>query len=176
MSQTTEGQKTAAALAGATAREGIGIGEATSGVAAMIGNAVKTITVDAGQAGAGVAAFLAPVMGPAAVGAGAATQGAVLSMAAFDIGAWSIDQDQLAMVHKNEMVMTASQSDGLRNVISAASGGLSGGGTTHNHNYGAMNVNASGRGIEAMIKADPKGAAKGIAHLIRQGHLSGLRA
>ena len=46
LSQSAEGQKTAAALAGASARAGAASGEAMSGIAAIVGNAVKSITID----------------------------------------------------------------------------------------------------------------------------------
>jgi hypothetical protein len=169
--QAKEVAKTGAAATGAAAREGIGAGEAASGVATMIGNAIKTITVDAGQAGAGVAAFLAPIMGPGAVAAGAATQGAVLSMAAFDIGAYRLDEDQIAMVHKNELIMPAAEAGAFRSMLSgAASGGVTGGGDTHHHYSGDIHVNAAQGDIEKLIKANPKGAARGFYYLVKNGH------
>ena len=89
----------------------------------IIGNAVKSITVSAGEAGAGVTAFMAPFIGPAAVAEGAAVKGAVLSLAVFDIGAWQIDQDQIAMVHRNEMVMPAAEAGAFRSMLSSAANG-----------------------------------------------------
>jgi hypothetical protein len=45
-----------------------------------------------------------------------------LSLPSFDVGAYNIDQTQLALVHKNEMIMTPSQADGVRNMINGSSG------------------------------------------------------
>lgn len=176
LSQSAEGQKTAAALAGASARESIAGGEAASGIAQVIANAVKAITVDAGQAAAGVTAFMAPFIGPAAVGAGAATEGAVLSFAAFDIGAWQIDQDQIAMVHRNEMVMPAAEAGAFRSMLSnAANGGATGagsGGDSHVH----LNVNAlDAHSVKNWMSNNSRQIMGALNQAMRNGDHLGLR-
>ena len=176
LSQSAEGQKTAAALAGASARESIAGGEAASGIAQVIANAVKAITVDAGQAAAGVTAFMAPFIGPAAVGAGAATEGAVLSFAAFDIGAWQIDQDQIAMVHRNEMVMPAAEAGAFRSMLSnAANGGATGagsGGDSHIH----LNVKAlDAHSVKNWMSNNSRQIMGALNQAMRNGDHLGLR-
>ncbi len=178
LSQTAESQKTAATLAGAAAREGVAGGEATSGIAAIIGNAVKSITIDASTAGAGATAFMAPFIGPAAVAEGAAVKGAVLSMAAFDIGAWQIDQDQVAMVHRNEMVMPAAEAGAFRSMLSGAANGASGGaatasgGDTHVH----LNVSALDAGsVKNWLSNNSHQIMKAMNQAVKNGDHLGLR-
>ncbi len=174
LSQTAESQKTAAALAGAAAREGVAGGEAMSGIASMIANAVKSITVDSAAAGAGATAFMAPFIGPAAVAEGAAVKGAVLSMAAFDIGAWQIDQDQVAMVHRNEMVMPAAEAGAFRSMLSnAASGGAgASGGDTHVH----LNVSALDAGsVKNWLSNNSRQIMTAMNQAMKNGDHLGLR-
>ncbi len=175
LSQTAESQKTAAALAGAAARSGIAGGEATSGIAAVISNAVKSITVDAGTAGAGATAFMAPFIGPAAVAEGAAVKGAVLSMAAFDIGAWQIDQDQVAMVHRNEMVMPAAEAGAFRSMLSSAANGggaNAASGDTHVH----LNVSALDSGsVKNWLSNNSRQIMNAMNQAVKNGDHLGLR-
>jgi hypothetical protein len=176
LSQTAEGQKTAAALAGAAARQGIAGGEAASGMASIVANGVKSVTVDAGVAGAGATAFMAPFVGPAAVADGAAVKGAVLSMAAFDIGAWQIDADQIAMVHRNEMVMPAAEAGAFRSMLSGvANGGGSGaasGGDTHVH----LNVSALDSGsVKNWLSNNSRQIMNAMNQAMKNGDHLGLR-
>jgi hypothetical protein len=96
--------------------------EAAGSVADIAGKAaavIKSIMASSAEAFAGVFGFMAPLLGPAAAGPAAAqaTVAGAASIASFDIGAWNIPQDQLAMVHKNELVMTASQGDAFRSFV-----------------------------------------------------------
>jgi len=172
--QTTEGAKTAASITGAAARSGVAAGEASAVSLPVIGAAIRSITASAAETFAGVFGFLSPVMGPAAAAPAAAAQSTVAAVAAFDVGAWSINQDQLAMVHKGEMVMTAGQSKGLRSVINAAqsayggAGGSARSGDTYN---GDIHVHATTAGIEDLVNANPKGFVNAMRRLQRHGHL-----
>ncbi len=123
LSIAAEGQKTAAASAGAAARSGISAGEAAAGQATIFSSVLRSIIASASETFAGVFGFLSPIMGPAAAGPAAAAQGAVMSVAAFDIGAWSIPHDQLAMVHQNELVMPAAEASAFRSMLSSQAGG-----------------------------------------------------
>lgn len=179
LSQAAESQKTAAAAAGAAARQGVAAGEASSGFAAVAANAIKAISIDAGAAGAGATAFMAPFIGPAAVAEGAAVKGAVLSMAAFDIGAWQIDQDQVAMVHRNEMVMPAAEAGAFRSMLSGAAqgggqggGGQGSGGDTHVHlNLSAMD----GASVQNWLAGNSRQIVKALDAAVRKGDHLGLR-
>jgi hypothetical protein len=178
LSQTTEGQKTAAAIAGAAARGGIAGGEASASMAQTITAAVKSITVSASETFAGMFGFLAPFMGPAAAGPAAAAQGAVMSVAAFDIGAWSIPQDQLAMVHRNELVMPAAEAGAFRSMLSGATkgGGSAGtsarGGDSHVH----LNVSALDAGsVKNWLGGNSRQIMKAINQAVADGNHLGLR-
>ncbi|HUO54274.1 MAG TPA: hypothetical protein VMU18_06020 [Rhodoblastus sp.] len=175
LSQAAERQKTAAAMAGATARGGIAAGEGASSLASLIANAVKSISIDASAAGAGAAAFSAPFLGPAAVAEGAAVKGAVLSLAAFDIGAWQIDQDQIAMVHRNEMVMPAAEAGAFRSMLTNAAGGgapSGGGGDTHVH----LNVSALDAGsVKNWLSNNSRQIMKALDQAVKNGDHLGLR-
>jgi hypothetical protein len=169
-----EGQKTAAASAGAAARTGISAGEAAAGEANIFATVLRNITASASEAFAGVFGFLAPVMGPAAAGPAAAAQGAVLSVAAFDIGAWSIPQDQLAMVHKNELIMPAAEAGAFRSMLSNQSNGAQSpaAGDTHVH----LNVSAmDAASVKNWLAGNSRQIMKAMNQAVRNGDHIGLR-
>lgn len=171
-----EGQKTAAATAGAAARTGLSAGEAAAGQAATFASVLKSITASASETFAGVFGFLAPVMGPAAAGPAAASMGQVMSVAAFDIGAWSIPQDQLAMVHRNELVMPAAEAGAFRSMLSQQVNGggasVQGGGDTHVH----LNVNALDAGsVKNWLGNNSRQIMKAINQAVKNGDHLGLR-
>jgi len=173
LSVAAEGQKTAAASAGAAARSGISAGEAAAGQATILGSILRSITASASETFAGVFGFLSPIMGPAAAGPAAAAQGSVLSVAAFDIGAWSIPHDQLAMVHKNELVMPAAEASAFRSMLSGhAAGGPSSGGATSVH----LNVSAIDSGsVKNWLSANSRQIMKAMDQAMRNGDHLGLR-
>ena len=86
-----------------------------------------------------------------------------LLIPSFDVGAWSIPHDTLAMVHANEMVVPArgGVADSVRGLLSGGSVAASSavGGTTviHNHNYnGALMDRASvTKAVIAYQKSNP---------------------
>jgi hypothetical protein len=113
---------TEAGAAARTAAEGEGM---AAGLAIKTANAVKSIATDSAQAFSGIFAFLAPLIGPAAVGPAAAGEATVMAAAsgiASAAGGWVVPSDQFAMVHKNEMILPATISQGLRDMISANGG------------------------------------------------------
>jgi hypothetical protein len=170
-----ESQKTAAATAGAAARGGVSAGEAAAGAATNMASVLKSISASAAETFAGVFGFLAPVMGPLAAGPAAAAQGAVLSVAAFDIGAWSIPSDRLAMVHQNELVMPAAEAGAFRSLLSQqANGGASAqnGGDAHVH----LNVNALDAGsVKSWIGSNSRQIMKAMNQAVQNGDHLGLR-
>lgn len=102
----------------------------------LIMNAIKAIFVGSKQTAAGVTANLAPTMGPLAIPAGAAAGAVVAGLASFDVGSWRIPEDQVAAVHKDEMIVPArgGVADMFRDYLTGG-GGDAGGGTTHIHNW-----------------------------------------
>ena len=147
------------------------------GIAALVANGIRAITVDAGQTFAGVAAFLSPFMGPAALGPAAAAQATVLSVAAFDVGAWNVPHDQLAMIHKGEMVPTASQSEAIRSLPGLLARGGGGGGAnvsvapTTNLNISAI----AGAGVGSWVRNNGREFMNAINDAARHGAHLGLR-
>jgi hypothetical protein len=172
-----ESQKTAAAAAGAASRGGIAAGEAAAGQASILGSVLKSITASASETFAGVFGFLAPVMGPAAAGPAAAAQGVVASVAAFDIGAWSIPQDQLAMVHRNELVMPAAEAGAFRSMLSGATkGGRAAGPTTGGGASVHLNVSALDAGsVKSWLGGNSRQIMKAINQAVADGNHLGLR-
>lgn len=172
-----ESQKTAAVTAGAAARVGVSAGEAAAGQASTLASVLKSITASASETFAGVFGFLAPVMGPAAAGPAAASMGQVMSVAAFDIGAWSIPQDQLAMVHRNELVMPAAEAGAFRSLLSnrANSGAASSppsAGDTHVH----LNANAmDAASVKSWLSGNSRQIMKAMNQAVRDGNHLGLR-
>jgi hypothetical protein len=128
----TETAKTTATVTGASERAAADETASSGSILSMIGNALKAITVDAGQTFAGIFAFLAPTLGPAAAGPAAASQASVLATAAtlgiggFDVGAWNLPSDMLAVVHAGETILPANFAAGFRGAVSGGSGGGSG--------------------------------------------------
>lgn len=116
---------TAATQAGVAERSASVAAGSVADLAGKAAAVLKSIIASSAEAFAGVFGFMAPLLGPAAAGPAAAAQATVAGMASvasFDIGAWSIPEDQLAMVHKNELVMTASQGEAFRNVLDNGGG------------------------------------------------------
>ena len=123
-----EDAMTTASVAGAGERASADAAASSTGILAMLGNALKAIAVDAGQTFAGVFAFLAPILGPAAAGPAAASQATVLATAisiggGFETGAWNLPSDRLALVHAGETIMPADFASGFRSAVGGGSGG-----------------------------------------------------
>lgn len=120
---------TTASQAGAAARTAADGEGMAAGLAIKAASALKSIMTDSAQAFSGIFAFLAPIMGPAAAGPAAAGEATVMAAAsgiASAAGGWVVPSDQLAMVHQNEMILPASISQGLQNMISASGGAAAG--------------------------------------------------
>lgn len=125
-----EAAKTGAVAAGTTARQGLEEGSMAVTLAMKVATVIKSIISSAAQTFAGIFGFMSPLMGPAAVGpaaAGMATVAGMTSMVAADIGMWKVPQDMPAMIHKNELVMPAAESEAFRNALTQ--GGVGGGKT-----------------------------------------------
>ncbi|MFY9628342.1 MAG: hypothetical protein WAK03_09370 [Methylocystis sp.] len=168
---------TAASQAGVAERSASVAAGGVADLAAKATAVLKSIMTSSAEAFAGVFGFMAPLMGPAAAGPAAAAKTAVAGMASvasFDIGAWSIPEDQLAMVHKNELVMTASQGEAFRNVLDNASGNS--GGDTHVHAPVNFHVHAmDSQGVANFLQGNGKEIMRAMAAHVRDGAHLGLR-
>lgn len=121
-----EAQKTAATAAGEQARNALQVAGAAEGKAAQATSGIATIFTDAKTGAAGAYSALAgiPIVGPVLGAAAAATVfaaimafGSGISSAA---GGWdNVPEDQMAMVHKREMILPASLADLIRSAFSA---------------------------------------------------------
>ena len=149
---------------------------ASGGVAAMIAAAVKAVTVDAGVTFGGVFANLAPIMGPAAAGPAAAAAATVAAaVPAADIGMWNVPQNQIALIHKGELVATPSQADAIRSLPGLVAGGggsrnVSVSPSTHFH------VNAlDGASVGQWFRNNSREMMRAVDQAVRHGAHLGLR-
>lgn len=116
--------------------------DATAGAAAASAAGLAQIKIDASVAAAGAYAATAaiPVTGPEAAPAAAAAAysatmayGAAMAVPSFDVGAWNLPSDMLAMVHKGEMILPANVASQVRAGAGAGISGGGGGGDVHFH-------------------------------------------
>jgi len=138
---------------------------------------VRSILASSAEAFAGVFGFLAPLLGPAAAGPAAAAEATVASaasIASFDIGAWSVPQDQLALVHKNELVMTATQGEAFRNLI--ANGATAGVSAPQVHAPVNFNIQAlDAQGVATFLQGNGRAIMKAMAAHVRDGAHLGMK-
>jgi hypothetical protein len=153
--ETTEAAKTTATVAGESARKAA---SATTALSQLM-HAAATAAGNAYSAVAGIP-VVGPVLAPIAAGVAFAGVMAFDAMASAAGGWERVPEDQIAQVHKNEMVLPANIAGGFRSMLSqpsynfagAGGGGMGGGGnnfTTH------VNVNAT----------DLEGANRYAAHI-----------
>jgi hypothetical protein len=176
-----EAAKTAATTAGVAARTGAEQSGAAASLAAQGAAMIRSILSSAAEAFAGVFGFLAPIMGPFAAGPAAAAQatvaGAAGSVAAADIGMWSVPADMLTLVHHNELIMPAAEAGAFRNLLSGpAQSGDAGGAnvsiapTTHFH------VNAiDSASVAQWMRGNSREMMRAIDEAVRHGAHLGLR-
>lgn len=174
-----EAQLTAAVTAGVATRQAAEASGEAAGFAMKAASMAKSIMASAGETFAGVFGFLSPVMGPAAAGPAAAASATVASVASFDIGAWSINRDQTAVVHRNEMIMDAGRSDGFRKVIDLAANtfgnGQKGGG---DQAAGDMHLHLSavdGRDMQRKLLGNGRALMREVGRAVRNGANLGVR-
>lgn len=134
----TEIAKTGASIAGSAARQTAEQAGHKQGLAASAASAIKEIANSAYVTMANVYRsvsaipyvgwILAPIAAVAAGAAVLAFGGSIASAA----GGWEVPKDQMAQVHKDEMVLPANISKGLKQLIS---GDSAGGGGNHFHSH-----------------------------------------
>src|SRR5262249_7168139 len=113
--------------------------------------------------------IVGPVLAPpaaAAAFAGVEAFGALVSAA----GGWGIvPQDQLALVHKNEMVLPAALADRVRDMTSG-----SGTSEIHIHAGGNSFAATDAAGMERLMRQHEKAIVRTIQRLHRNGALAGV--
>jgi uncharacterized protein YecA (UPF0149 family) len=176
-----EAMKTAATTAGVAARTGAEQGGAAASLGAQGATAIRSILSSAAETFAGVFGFLAPLMGPLAVGPAAAAQATVAGMAgavaSADIGMWQVPNDQLALIHQNELIMPAGPAGALRDMLTnAPNGGGAGGGSVAIHPTTHFHVNAmDGASVASWMRSNGPGMAKALDQAVRHGAALGLK-
>ena len=152
-----------------------------AGAAAQKAINASTISGDASRAAAGAYAAVAgiPIIGPVLAPAAAAVAFAgVEAFGSMDIGAYDIPENQLALVHKNELVMPAAEAGAFRSMLTdAASGGgaMGGGGLT----IGGPSISFPSfdpAGMAAAFENHKASIVKSVMSGVRDGaHLAGRR-
>ena len=144
-------------------------------LAPMMAAAARAIGIDVAQTAAGATAWFAPILGPAAPAAGAAVAAGIGGIGMMDIGAWNIPHDQLAMVHKNELVMPAAQAGAFRSMLSGATGD-GGAPSVAIHPTTNVHLNAlDGASVASWMRANSGDMLKAIDGAVRSGAALGLR-
>lgn len=181
MAVTGEQTITAATVTGVAQRSAANAAGATTDVATKAMSVIKSIMSSAAETFAGIFGFLSPVMGPAAAGPAAASMGAVQSVAsavAYDVGAWEIPTDQMAVVHKGETIMTASQGAAFRSAMNMISNGSAGqqqaakGGDNHAH-FHVSSPDAAG--VKAFFGNNSRELVKALGSAMKDGNHVGMR-
>ena len=149
-----------------------------AGLAAKKTLDATAVSGDAGRAAAGAYASTAeiPIIGPVlAPAAAAAAYAGTMAVAAFDIGAWSIPHDQLAMVHRNELVMPAAEAGAFRSLLSGAAngGGSPSRSVTVAPNFHFHSMDSAT--IASTINQNRGAFVKAISAAVRDGAHHGLR-
>ena len=134
--------------------------------------AIKDIAIKGAQAAAGAYAAIAsipiygPVLAPAAAAVALAAVIGIGSKVASAEGGWDqVPSDQLAMIHKNEMVLPAHLAERVRSM----SGGGGGDGATHVHFHGPV---FDKKGVERFFDAHQGALLRTLGTAARNGRSS----
>jgi hypothetical protein len=167
-----ETTKTAATEGAETMRLGIKQAAATEGLGAEFAANLKEVSASAYAAGAKAYAAVVgiPIIGPVLAPVAAAT--AFTAVLAFGsgipsaAGGWDVPQDTLAMVHKDEKILSPATSKKIDNMTSGA-----GGGNTYNY------IQAwDGKDVERVLIKHGAAVGKAVKSSHRLGHLRFERA
>jgi len=137
--------------------------------ATMVAKNIATLTADGALTFAGQMAFLSPLMGPAAVGPAGAMQALVMAQlpaVSLDVGAWNLNKDTVAQLHKGEMVVPATFAQGLRD----GGGSLAGGNSNVSVNFSVSAIDS--RDMNQFFKENGGIIAKTVAEQMRNGNKS----
>lgn len=166
---TAEVAKTTASAAGAETRTTIETAAAGESVLLTAATSVKEIIMSAWVAAANVykaiaaIPFVGPFLAPAmAIGAVAAVMGFAKNIASA-AGGWVVPEDQMAQVHKNEMILPAHLSDRIRNMTEPGKGKGGEGGDVHYH---VSAIDAAG--VARWFKQNGRAAAAALRYQRKQ--------
>ncbi|UHC14340.1 hypothetical protein LRS73_17420 [Methylobacterium currus] len=176
--QAGEAAKTAATVAGVTARTGAEEAGAATSLATQGGAMIKSIMASAAETFAGIFGFLSPLMGPAAAGPALAGEATVAAAAAaipsFAVGAWALPGDTLANVHRGEMIVPAAATPWAQSLMAQAAGGKAGSApaSTGDVHFHVSAVDAAG--VKAFFRANARHIMEAINDGVRTGSHLGL--
>jgi hypothetical protein len=176
-----EAARTMASQVAAGQRQNANIASDTASLLSNSGAILKAIANDAALVFSNVFAYLSPVLGPLAAAPATAAMGAVSAMggkiASADIGMWQVPQDQLSLVHHNELIMPAAQASAFRDMLTNASNG--GGGTGGNvHVNPSVNLHVSaldGASVASFFNNNGHNLTNAINLAVASGAHLGLR-
>ena len=149
-----EDQKTAATVAGETARLTAKQSAQVVGAAQDVAAGSATIANDAYKAASGAYSAVAgipivgPVLAPIAAGTAFAAVMAFDTLTSFDVGTNFIPSDMPAMVHQGERIVPKADNAEMMSIMRRGSGDGDGGGDTHYHFHGEGSVGADQKSIE----------------------------
>lgn len=174
--ETAKVAATAAGEAGQTAARTAGT---TAGIAQSLFQTIKVIGQKAAQAAAGAFSWVMTnvpfpanvVLAPAAAGAAFAGVMAFTALASAAGGA-EIPHDMIAQVHKNEMILPANISAGLKGMISESSSSLSNktGGDVH-MTYAPSVSALDSKGVKEVLSGHSDEVSAAIRRMMRNGKL-----
>jgi len=168
---TGEAAQTAATASGTAARTGMEGAATAASAATVIPAIIKKIVSSSAETFAGVFGFLSPIMGPAAAGPAAAAMGTVMgatSMVAADIGMWSVPKDRVQLVHENEHIMPARESEAFRKMLTDYSSG--GSRQAPIRASAAINISSpDARGVQRLFERNDQALVKTVDKAIRRG-------
>lgn len=147
--------------------------------ASNVAEATSTITTDAATAAAGAFSataaipYIGPELAPAAAASAEASVLSFMGQIASAAGGWAqIPKDQMALVHRNEMVLPANLAEGIRSRLSGGSD--AGGGDTHHYHMGAsMDSKSFGKWINS--HANRNELAKAMRRSLNSGNRVAVR-
>lgn len=169
-----ETSKTAESVGGAGARAAAQAAETLAGITAAKALAIGEIPAYTGVAAMGAAASVAPIpfIGPelaATAFAAMQTLGVTALGIASAAGGMVVNEDQLAMVHKNEMILPSHLSSGITNIINSGGGKGNGGG---NFTYSPTVNSPEAKSLHQMLTDESQTMRAWISNQMRDGHLT----
>jgi len=151
--------------------------------------AAQSVATDVGKAGAGGVASMAAapfplnLTAPAFGASMAATAASMGSVAAFDVGAWNLSKDHLAVVHSGEMIIPSNMAGGMRNLFGAAANNNlptqpaanSNGAGGDNHFHYSPTIQHHDTSLKEMLRTDGRDMRRWFDNQVRNGAIKPAR-
>lgn len=125
------------------------------------------------EAAVGIGGLLGGPVGAAIGGAGAAALPSWLPH--FDVGAWELPSDTVAMVHQGEMIVPSGPAANLRDALSSGTVGGGGGSVAINPTTVINHSSIDGASTAAFFRQNGQALMRGISEAARHGAHLGLK-